>query len=97
MHTKCFFTKPNSKWSKELISVDRNRIARVDIRSIWGFKHLKKIIMSTSDTFKDLRVRWKNLKGPIFHVSGAHFFAVGGPIEIDADELTMQMQHSFRQ
>ena len=29
MHTKCFFLKPNSQWSKKLISLDRNRIRRM--------------------------------------------------------------------
>lgn len=28
-HTKCFLSEPNGKWSKELISMDRNHIASV--------------------------------------------------------------------
>lgn len=50
-HTKSFFPKPNDKWSKELVSMDRSRIARV-VGAITGHcglnRHLRK--MRLSDT-----------------------------------------------
>lgn len=50
-HTKFFLPEPNGKWSKELISMDRNRIARV-VGAITGHcglnRHLRK--MRLSDT-----------------------------------------------
>lgn len=51
MHTKCFLPKPNEKWSKELISMDRNRIRRV-VGAITGHcglnRHLRKMGLSNT-------------------------------------------------
>lgn len=51
MHTKCFLPTPSGKWSKELISMDRNRIRRV-VGAITGHcglnRHLRKMRLSNT-------------------------------------------------
>ena len=49
VHTKCFFPKPNEKWAKDLLKMDRNRIRRV-VGAITGHcglnRHMNKLRLS---------------------------------------------------
>ena len=42
IHTKCFFQKPDEKWAKSLLAMDRDRIKRV-VGAITGHCGLNKL------------------------------------------------------